>query len=295
MPFMPRIWWLLLGVALGVIVMIPVTRLLLRRAEKRARLAERRARDAERLAELGAMTGGLAHEIKNPLSTIGLNAQLLAESIGESGLPPEQSERLVRRLDTLQRETERLRGILTDFLQFAGRMKLDPQQRDLNRVVEDLSDFFHPQAQQHGVVLRTQLPKEPVIANVDEALLKQAVLNLMLNATQAMSTAALGSQPSTVGGQSRSPTADRRRPTAELILRVERDDAEARIHVIDTGPGIEPSKVDEIFRPYVSMRQGGTGLGLPTAQRIVQEHGGQLTVHSEPGKGSDFTIRLPLR
>ena len=285
---MSSVWWLLLGLAAGVIVMIPITRLLLRRGETRARRAERRARDAERLAELGSMTGGLAHEIKNPLSTIGLNAQLLSESISESDLPPEQRDRLVRRLETLGRETERLRGILTDFLQFAGRMKLDPQPRDLNRLVDELSDFFHPQAQQGGVVLRTQSPGEPVIARVDEGLLKQAVLNLMLNATQAMSGGggAIASRPAGSGQASAS--------NGELILRVERDDHEARIHVIDTGPGIEPSKADQVFRPYVTGRQGGTGLGLPTARRIVQEHGGELTLHSEVGKGSDFTIHLPL-
>lgn len=290
---MSPLWWLLLGVAIGVIVMIPVTRLLLRRAEARARRAERRARDSERLAELGSMTGGLAHEIKNPLSTIGLNAQLLAESIAESQLPAEERERLVRRLDTLGRETERLRGILTDFLQFAGRMKLDPQPRDLCRLVDELSDFYHPQAQQAGVVLRTQLPNEPIIAKVDEGLLKQAVLNLMLNATQAMVGSSSGTpalRAGTPGSESRG-TENR---GTELILRVERDEREARIHVIDTGPGIEAAKVNEIFRPYFSMRQGGTGLGLPTAQRIVQEHGGELIVHSEPGKGSDFTIHLPL-
>lgn len=288
---MSPLWWSLLGLAVGVIAMIPVTRLLLRRAEARARRAERRARDAERLAELGSMTGGLAHEIKNPLSTIGLNAQLLAESISESQLPQDQKERLVRRLDRLGRETERLRGILTDFLQFAGRMKLDPQPRDLCRLVDELSDFFHPQAQQAGIVLRTQLPKEPVIARVDEGLLKQAVLNLMLNATQAMSAGRDRPQPGEGGGQSR----PRGNGGSELIVRVEggRDEQEARVHVIDTGPGIEPGRVGEIFRPYFSMRQGGTGLGLPTAQRIVQEHGGELTVHSEVGKGSDFTIHLP--
>jgi signal transduction histidine kinase len=78
-----------------------------------------------------------------------------------------------------------------------------------------------------------------------------------------------------------------------LILRVEADENEVRVHVIDTGPGIEPTQLEDIFRPYVSLRSGGTGLGLPTARRIVQEHGGRLTVHSEPGKGSDFTIHLP--
>jgi signal transduction histidine kinase len=272
--------WIILGLALGVGIMLPIAHRLRRRAERRARQAERRARDAERLAELGSMTGGLAHEIKNPLSTIGLNAQLLAESIGESELPVEQRERLQRRIDALTREIDRLRGILTDFLQFAGRMKLDPQPRDLNQIVDELSDFFHPQCQQAGVTLRTQIPGEPLIVKVDEGLIKQAVLNLMLNAVQAMSNASASTNQN---GDSR----------GELILRVEGDEQEACLHVIDTGPGIPLDKIDQIFRPYVSHRAGGTGLGLPTTRRIVQEHGGEIEVHSEVGKGSDFTIHLP--
>lgn len=277
--------WLMAGLLAGLIVMLPITRMLLRRAEKRARQAERRAKDAERLAELGSMTGGLAHEIKNPLSTIGLNAQLLAESIGESDLPEEQKERLLRRLDALSREATRLRGILTDFLQFAGRMKLDPQPRDLVKIVDELSDFFHPQAQQAGVMLRTLLSREPIVASVDEGLIKQALLNLMLNAVQAMGEVGAKTQANAGNSTQR-----------ELILRVERNNAddEACIHVIDTGPGIETDKIADIFRPYFTRRTGGTGLGLPTAQRIVQEHGGRLTVHSDPGHGSDFTIHLPV-
>jgi signal transduction histidine kinase len=87
--------------------------------------------------------------------------------------------------------------------------------------------------------------------------------------------------------------ADRREPS-ELILRVETGEGEARIHVIDTGPGIDPEQVRAIFRPYVSTRSGGTGLGLPTTRRIIQEHGGRLEVVSEPGRGSDFVVHLPL-
>lgn len=278
-------WWSIAGLTLGVIAMLPIMRMLLRRAEKRARRAERRARDAERLAELGSMTGGLAHEIKNPLSTIGLNAQLLSEALAESALPDDERDRLLRRLDTLSREIERLRGILTDFLQFAGRIKLDPQPRDLVKLVDEISDFFHPQCQQAGVTLRTHLPREPLIVNVDEGLLKQALLNLMLNSVQAMSD----------GGRANPGSASPRGTVArgELILRLENDNQEACIHVIDTGPGIEPAKIDDIFHPYVSLRSGGTGLGLPTAKRIVQEHGGNLTVHSEIGRGSDFVIHLP--
>jgi signal transduction histidine kinase len=289
---MGQILWLLAGVVMGVLVMLPITRRWLRLAEKRAREAERRAKDAERLAELGSMTGGLAHEIKNPLSTIGLNAQLLSEGIGESDLPAEQRERLVRRIDALSREAERLRGILTDFLQFAGRIKLDPQPRDIGKLVDELADFFHPQCLQAGVMLRTHLPpaSQPVIARVDEGLLKQAILNLMLNAVQAMSEpdSAVMRAASKGGGE-----AGGRPGRGELILRVDADGDEVHIHVIDTGPGIDEAKLGDIFRPYVSLRSGGTGLGLPTARRIVQEHGGRMTVHSEVGRGSDFTIHLP--
>jgi len=271
----------------GVVVallLIPAARSLQRRAEARAREAEGRASQAERLAELGSMTSGLAHEIKNPLSTLGLNAQLLAEDISESELPPEQRDRLLRRLGILGREAERLRNILTDFLRFAGRLKLDPQPTDLRALVDDLADFLGPQCQQAGVLLRTDLPRDPVEAIVDANLLKQATLNLMLNAIQAMSPTPETPDPG--------PASTVRH--GELILRLESDQREARLHVIDTGPGIEPLRLGEIFRPYVSSRPGGTGLGLPTARRIIDEHGGKLVAHSVLGQGSDFVAHLPL-
>ncbi len=279
---MTAVFWTTLGVAIGVAALVPVMKILLRGAERRAREAERRARDAQRLAELGSMTGGLAHEIKNPLSTIGLNAQLLGEAITETELPPEQRDRMVRRLEALSREVERLRGILTDFLQFAGRVKLDAQPRDLAVIVSEVSDFFHPQCDQSRIVLRTQLPDEPVMVRVDGPLVKQALLNLMINATQAMADRTPDDHTPRGSSEPR-----------ELIVRVVADRKEARVHVIDTGPGIEPGRIDEIFRPYVSLKSGGTGLGLPSARRIIEEHGGRLVAHSEPGRGSDFVIHLP--
>lgn len=271
------------GVALLGAAMVPTTRLLLRRAELRAREAERRARQAERLAELGTMTSGLAHEIKNPLSTVGLNAQLLAEEIADSALEGERRERILKRIGTLGREAERLRNILTDFLRFAGRMKLDLGNHDVRIVVEELADFLAPQCQQSGVLLRSDLPPSPLVCRIDPNLLKQALLNLMLNAIQAM--APPSASPTTANPE------QRRR--GELILRVEGDAHEARIHVIDTGPGIEPDDLERIFQPYVSGKPGGTGLGLPTARRIVEEHGGRLVAHSRKAAGSDFVIALP--
>jgi signal transduction histidine kinase len=274
--------WILLGLVIGFVCAAPLARVMLRRAERRAREAQRRALDSERMAELGSMTAGLAHEIKNPLSTVGLNAQLLAEGINDARMPDDERERLLRRLDALSREAERLRAILTDFLQFAGRVKLDARPRDLVRIVNDVQDFFHPQCDQNRIVLRANLPEQPVDVHVDESLFKQALLNLMINATQAMADgAAESSDPAAIRG--------------ELILKVEADDAEARVHVIDTGPGIEPGRLKRIFHPYVSHTAGGTGLGLSTARRIIEEHGGTLVAHSDAGRGSDFVIHLPRK
>jgi signal transduction histidine kinase len=274
--------WILLGVVIGISCAAPVLRVMLRRADRRARKAQRRALDAERLAELGSMTAGLAHEIKNPLSTVGLNAQLLAEGLHDAEMRDDDRERLLRRLDSLSREAERLRAILTDFLQFAGRVKLDARPRDLVRIVNDLRDFFHPQCDQNRIVLRTKLPEQPVPVPVDESLFKQALLNLMINATQAMADGVVEGD-------------DRAVARGELILQVDADDSEARVHVIDTGPGIEPDRLKQIFHPYVSHTTGGSGLGLSTARRIIEEHGGFIEAHSDVGRGSDFVIHLPTR
>src|SRR5215213_3347803 len=153
-------------------------------AYERVVLLERRTRNAERMAELGSLTGGLAHEIKNPLSTVQLNLQLLQEDLD----PHHPSyARLSTRLNTVHREAGRLREILDDFLRYAGRIELDRKPVDLNRVLEDLVDFFTPQAQVQRVQLRLRKNSSPVVADVDERMLKQALLNLMLNAVQAMS------------------------------------------------------------------------------------------------------------
>lgn len=296
---------LLLGLALAVALMAPMVFLELKRRTHRVRLAERRARVAERLAEIGAMTGGLAHEIKNPLSTIGLNAQLLSESIGELSVDEYEKGRLLRRIDALRREVERLRDILGDFLRFAGAIRLDRRRIDLNQVVGELADFYMPQAQHKGITLRVEAYGEPLFAFVDEKQIKQAILNLMLNATQA------------IEAQPENATDGR---TRELILRTEPvmrraggrkgragtagvsggrveeagvGGGECVVHVIDTGPGIGNEELTRIFTPYYTTRSGGTGLGLPTTRRIIEEHGGRIEVVTEPGRGADFAITLP--
>ena len=155
----------------------------MRRAVRRVRTAERRARASERMADLGAMTGGLAHEIKNPLSTVGLNAQLIAEAAAEipadGPADPDVKLRLLRRAESLKREAERLKGILQDFLEYAGALRLERRSVDVNHLVDELVDFYLPQAEQIGVRLRADHAPGKLPAFVDEAAVKQALLNLL--------------------------------------------------------------------------------------------------------------------
>lgn len=263
----------------------------LRRHLRRVRLAEQRARAAEHMATIGAMTGGLAHEIKNPLSTIGLNVQLLLESIEDLDIPEDERSRLVNRMKSLRREVERLRGILTDFLEFAGKVHLDRRPASVNQLVEELVDFFHPEAERHGVRVRAELASTRAAIPIDQKLVKQALLNLMLNATQAMAA----KQPPVAGasGPALAPGTN-----GELVVRT--DDARepdgtpvVRVHVIDNGPGIPPEVLARIFQPYFTTRSGGSGLGLPTARRLIEEHAGRIEVESQPGAGTTFRVILP--
>lgn len=234
----------------------------------RQQLSEARSQVAstERLAELGTLTGGLAHEIKNPLSTVQLNLQLLGEDI-DPNWPG--AERLLRRLATVQRETARLREILDAFLRYAGKLEIEPREVNLQHLIEDLADFFQPQADLARVRIRVRPASQEVMARADERLLKQTVLNLMLNAVQAMPE----------GG--------------DLLLAAEVEGDWAVLRVTDTGSGIPRELQDRVFDAYYSTKRGGTGLGLAMARRIVREHHGEISLTSEPGKGTEFVIRLP--
>jgi len=254
----------ILGLAAGLVAAWAATRYLY----QRLLAAREQARKAERLAELGTLTGGLAHEIKNPLSTIQLNLGLVAEDLSP-GQPA--SQRVVNRLATVTREAARLRTILDDFLRYAGQIHIEPQPTDLNDLLGDLVDFLSPQAQLAKIQLRQEPAPAPVIAEIDPRLIKQAVLNLMLNALQLMP-----------GG-------------GELIVGAHLENDNAVLSITDTGPGIPAEDQKHVFEAYFSKRKGGTGLGLALTRRIAREHGGDVRLVSEPGKGSSFSIVLPVR
>ncbi|MEN6577796.1 MAG: ATP-binding protein, partial [Phycisphaerales bacterium] len=141
---------------------------------------------------------------------------------------------------------------------------------DLNELVGDMVDFYSPQAYSHSLTVRQGLFNAPLVCRVDAGALKQVLLNLFINAQQAMDA----------GG--------------ELMIHTARQGQYAVIHVNDTGRGIPPERLPTLFRPYQSSRSGGMGLGLATAKKIIEAHRGRIGVHSEPGKGTSFTIELPL-
>jgi len=258
------VWGLLVGWVSSLVVFGIAGWLAYQRYER----LQKRARESERLAELGTLTGGLAHEIKNPLSTVQLNLQLLGEDLDPNN---PAFPRLSSRLKTVQKETARLRDTVDDFLRYAGRMELVKQPVELNRLLEELVDFFSPQAQLQRVQLRLRKSEGELVAAVDERLLKQAILNLMINALQAMPE----------GG-------------GEIILSARRQDGRAVLEVIDTGRGMDEETVGRIFDAYYSTKRSGTGLGLAIARRVIREHGGEIRVRSEVGKGSAFEMELPV-
>jgi len=226
---------------------------------------------AQQLEELSKLTGELAHEIKNPLSTLKINLKLVHEYLDQPDLAKSADVgRALRKLAVIQEEADRLEAILSGFLRYIGRPELQRASIDVNQVVGDMVDFYLPQAHNGGVTLRQGLFKQPLICSADAAMVKQVLLNLFINAQQAMPQ----------GG--------------DLIVRTDRQPPWALIQVGDTGCGIEPERLNRVFDPYHSSKPKGTGLGLATARKIVEAHGGSITATSEPGKGTAFTIHLPL-
>ncbi len=226
---------------------------------------------------LGAVAGGLVHEIRNPLSTMNVTLQLLQEEYPEDA-EDGRGKRTARRLKSLRGEVSRLEAILDDFLRYAGIRRLNLSQVDLNRVLEEVTAFMMPECARADVDLAFYPDRNLPIMRLDERLVKQAVLNLLLNAVQAMEGMPEDARPA----------------EQQLIVRTRLEGEMARVDVIDNGPGIPEHVGARVFEVYYSRKKTGSGLGLPTARRIAEEHGGSLEFASEQGKGTNFVLRLPL-
>jgi signal transduction histidine kinase len=255
----------LCGVVVALLAVLPVVQFVFRRHLRQAH----QAKDSQgrQLEELGKLTGGLAHEIKNPLSTIKINLKLIREDVEKSG---QEQPRWFRKITVVEKETARVEQILDDFLRYVGKADIRPTRTDLNELVREMIDFYIPQAQSHKVLLRANLSDGELSSPADSDLLKQVILNLLINSVQAMGD----------GG--------------EIIVRTYARGQRAIIEVSDTGPGVKAEHLDRIFDAYFTTRPNGSGLGLPIARKIITAHNGYITVNSKEGVGTSFSIDLPM-
>jgi len=219
-------------------------------------------------SETAQLVGGLAHEIKNPLSTIRLNMELLGEDFEDA--ESARDRRALKKIRLVQHECQRLQDLLEEFLTFARVRRAQLQPTDLNQVVENVLDLFAAKAEESGIEIIRYLDPDLPRVLVDRELFQSALLNLVINAQQAMPE----------GGQ--------------LVVRSTMHGTRAALHLIDTGCGMDDATASKIFEPFFSTKPGGSGLGLPTTARIVDAHGGQISIQSEVGRGTQFVIELPV-
>jgi signal transduction histidine kinase len=228
---------------------------------------EERQRLMAQYAQIAALAGGLAHEIRNPLSSMSLNLELLAEEVAASESPHEH--RMLQKIRTVQRECQHLETILEEFLKFARLGEVEPVECDLNQVVREFIEFYQPEGAVAAVEISPHLDPDLPAVRIDRALFRQALLNLAQNAQHAMPKGGL------------------------LELQTREREGRVELDLIDNGCGMDEPTLSRIFDVFFSTRPGGSGLGLPTVRRIVEAHGGRISVDSAPGRGTRFTISLP--
>jgi two-component system sensor histidine kinase HydH len=219
--------------------------------------AEAAMRRSERLAALGQLSAGLAHELRNPLGSIKGSADLLARSAS-------QSDPMAKELaEIISAEVDRTNSLVTRFLDFAR--PLEPR-----RTVVDVADVIDRAASRAGVKVVRDYASSLAPLAIDQELMEQVFLNLLTNAAQASAAG------------------------APITVRTRALAGQAEVSVIDQGCGIPPDKKETIFNPFVTTKQNGVGLGLAIVAKIVDGHGGKMSVESQPGKGSTFRVLLPI-
>ncbi len=219
----------------------------------------------EQLAAVGQLAAGVAHEIRNPLTSIKLLVQASREDEATPGMNAED-------LEVVEREIRRMEGSLQTFLDFARPPKVERREVDLATIVDQTLDLTRGRAAKQQVAVRFLKPTQPVRFLVDPEQMRQVLLNLVLNALDAMPE----------GGML----------TIELTCA---SDAIVQFEVRDTGPGISPSVEPRLFQPFQSEKETGVGLGLVISRRIVEDHGGTLTARNHTAGGACFTVSLPIQ
>lgn len=230
---------------------------------------EERLRRAEKLSTLGEMAAVLAHEIRNPLGSIRGTAEILKDDY-KPGDPKFEF------IEIQIRETERLNRVVEDFLHMARPQPADMRPCPVHEELETIVTLVSNDARERQISLLLQPPAAPVIIKADGEKLRQAFLNIIINALQATPPG---------GSVIISTAADR--PAANQA-------ASCEIRFRDSGPGIDAGTLERIFEPFYTTKPGGTGLGLAITKKIIESHGGTLTVESDIGRGTTVTVRLPM-
>jgi len=235
--------------------------------ELRARVGECERR-REHLAVFAQLAAHVSHEVRNPLSSISLNLELLDDELLACAC---ERRPLVRQLlGSVQAETARLQRLTDDYLAFAKPRRPERVPEDLSELAHDLVRLLREEALRSGVIINTAAAASPVMALVDRGQVKQALLNLVRNAVQAMPD----------GGR--------------VELRAYEQEGRACLSVSDTGPGIPDVDRCRVFEPFYTTKAAGTGLGLPLALHLVREHGGELQVAAGTEGGAVFTMSFPV-
>lgn len=218
--------------------------------------------------ELAELAGSLAHEIKNPISVIHMNADLLSEELTETQWPGRR--RAEAKVEIIRQQCQRMENLLRDFLRFTRMSDLQMTPGSLNDEVDVVLRMYQAQADKQNVeVLRYLDPDLPTILLHSDSL-QAALVNLVKNSMEAMEG----------GGQ--------------IIVRTYLTPRGVALDLIDTGCGMEDSTAIHMFEPFYSTKHGGSGLGLPTARKIIEAHGGRINVQSEIGRGTKFIIEFPM-
>jgi len=238
----------------------------IRDISEKSRMANQ-LRESERLAAIGTTAAKIGHEIANPLNGLYLNAQLLEQRLARQEPPP--SEIVVKVAGSMRREILRLNRLLQDFRSLGRQEKYDMQPVLLSDLIEEIAEVEKAQWEAKGIGYRQRLPGDMSPQSVDRDKLKQALLNVLKNAAEAMP-----------GG-------------GFLTIEASNDEDATVIEIGDTGAGISPDI--DVFEPFVTTKPQGTGLGLMIARQIVAAHGGSMTCTTHPGKGTTFRISLPRK
>jgi signal transduction histidine kinase len=222
---------------------------------------------AKQYLELAELAGSLAHEIKNPISVIHMNADLLSEELTEAQWPGRR--RAETKVEIIRQQCQRMENLLRDFLRFTRMRDLQMTPGSLNDQVDSVLRMYQAQADKQNIEIVKYLGPDLPGVMLHSDSLQAALVNLVKNALEAMEA----------GGQ--------------LIVRTYSTTRGVALDLIDTGCGMEDNTAIHMFEPFYSTKNGGSGLGLPTARKIIEAHGGRINVQSELGRGTKFIIEFP--